>query len=200
MLISRLSQSITFDGIPDEEPWQSISPLNLTMYQPVYGKEPSEKTDLRIGYDDKYLYLGGRMYYNDSGMIRSSSFKRDYMGMGSDWLGIIIDTYNDKENGLAFFTTPDALRWDASVLKDAVVNMPDQMPFNISWNTFWDVITKKDDDGWSAEIRIPLSSIRFQQKDDEVNMGIIAWRWMPVKNEIKYFPGNPTQLGTLFLF
>jgi hypothetical protein len=119
-LVSRLSQPITFDGIPDEEPWQSISPLTLTMYQPVFGKEPSEKTDLRIGYDDRYLYLGGRMYYNDAGMIRSSSFKRDYMGMGSDWLGIILDTYNDKENGLAFFTTPDALRWDASVLKDAI--------------------------------------------------------------------------------
>ncbi len=200
MLISKLSQPITFDGIPDEEVWQSISPLNLTMYQPVYGKEPSEKTDLRIGYDDKYLYLGGRMYYNDSGMIRSSSFKRDYMGMGSDWLGIIIDTYNDKENGLAFFTTPDALRWDASVLKDAVVSMPDQMPFNISWNTFWDVITKKDDDGWSAEIRIPLSSIRFQQKDGEVNMGIIAWRWMPVKNEINIFPAIPPNWGPFSYF
>lgn len=195
LLIARLSQPITFDGIPDEEAWQSISPLKLIMYQPVFGKEPSEVTDIRIGYDDRYLYVAGRMYFKVAGMIRSSSFKRDYMGMGSDWLGIILDTYDDKENGLAFFTTPDALRWDASILKDAVVNMPDQMPFNVSWNTFWDVMTKKNQDGWFAEIRIPLSSLRFQQKGGEVKMGLIAWRWMPAKNEINIFPAIPPNWG-----
>jgi hypothetical protein len=195
LLINRLSHPITFDGIPDEEAWKSVSPLKLIMYQPVFGKEPSEETDVRIGYDDEYLYVGGRMYFKDPGMIRSSSFKRDYMGMGSDWLGIILDTYNDKENGLAFFTTPDALRWDASILKDAVVTMPNQMPFNVNWNTFWDVITKKYQDGWSAEIRIPLSSLRFQQKDEEVRMGLIAWRWMPAKNEINIFPAIPPNWG-----
>ena len=195
LIISRLSQTITFDGIPDEEAWQSVSPLKLIMYQPVFGKEPSEETDVRIGYDDKYLYLGGRMYFKDAETIRSSSLKRDYMGMGSDWLGIILDTYDDKENGLAFFTTPDALRWDASILKDAVVNMPDQIPFNISWNTFWDVVTKKNQDGWTAEIRIPLSSLRFQQKDGQVSMGLIAWRWMPAKNEISIFPAIPPNWG-----
>jgi hypothetical protein len=199
-LINRISQSITFDGVPDEESWKSIMPLDLTMYQPVYGKDPTEETDVRIGYDDRYLYVGGRMFFRDSGMMRSSSYKRDYMGMGSDWLGIILDTYDDKENGLAFFTTPDALRWDASILKDAVVNMSDQMPFNISWNTFWDVVTKKDDHGWSAEMRIPLSSIRFQQKDDQVNMGLIVWRWMPVKNEINIFPAIPPNWGQFSYF
>lgn len=195
LVIGRLLKPITFDGIPDEEAWQSVSSIKFIMYQPLFGKEPSEESDVRIGYDDRYLYVGGRMYLKDEGMLRSSSFKRDYMGMGSDWLGIILDTYNDKENGLAFFTTPDALRWDASILKDAVVSMPDQMPFNISWNTFWDVTTKKSDDGWSAEIRIPISSLRFQQKDGEVRMGLIAWRWIPAKNEINLFPAIPPNWG-----
>lgn len=195
LLISKLSQPIKFDGIPDEEAWQLISPLKLIMYQPVFGKEPTEETDVRIGYDDRYLYVGARMYFKDAGMVRSSSFKRDYMGMGSDWLGIILDTYNDKENGLAFFTTPDALRWDASILKDAVVNSPNQMPLNISWNTFWDVITEKNQDGWSAEMRIPLSSLRFQQKDGEVRMGLIVYRWMPAKNESNIFPAIPPNWG-----
>jgi hypothetical protein len=172
----------------------------MTMYQPVFGKEPTEETDVRIGYDDNYLYVGGRMYFKDAGMIQSTSFKRDYMGMGSDWLGIILDSYDDKENGLAFFTTPDALRWDAAILKDAVVNMTDQMPFNISWNTFWDVKTNKNNDGWSAEIRVPLSSLRFQEKDGIVKMGLIAWRWIPAKNEISIFPAIPPNWGqTSFL-
>jgi hypothetical protein len=159
VVITKLLQPVTFDGTPDEAAWQPVSPLRLTMYQPVFGKEPSEETDIRIGYDSEYLYIGGRMAYVDSGMIRSSTFKRDYMGMGSDWLGVVLDTYDDKENGLAFFTTPDALRWDASILKDAVVSLPDQMPFNISWNTFWEVKTKIILNDWMAEIRIPLSSL-----------------------------------------
>ena len=195
LLISRLSKPITFDGTPDEEAWQSTSSIKMIMFQPVFGKEPSEETDVRVGYDDKYLYVGGMMYFKDPAMIRSSSFKRDYMGMGSDWLGIILDSYNDKENGLAFFTTPDALRWDATIMKDAVVSRPDQMPFNISWNTFWDVITKRGEEGWSAEIRIPLSSLRFQEKGGEVRMGLIAWRWIPAKNEINIFPAIPPNWG-----
>jgi hypothetical protein len=200
MIINRLTQPVNFDGIPDEEAWKTILPLKMTMYQPVFGKVPTEETDVRIGYDDQYLYVGGRMYFKDAGMIRSSSFKRDYMGMGSDWLGIILDTYNDKENGLAFCTTPDELRWDASILKDAVVSMPDQLPFNISWNTFWDVKTSKNKDGWSAEIRIPLSSLRFQQNNGEVRMGLIVWRWMPAKNEISLFPAIPPNWGQTSFF
>jgi hypothetical protein len=200
LLINRLSQSIIFDGIPDEEAWQSISPLKMIMYQPVFGKEPSEETDVRIGYDNRYLYVGGRMNFKDGEMMRSSSFKRDYMGMGSDWLGIILDTYDDKENGQAFSTTPDELRWDASILKDAVVTMPGQLPLNLSWNTFWDVKTKKNNGGWSAEIRIPLSSLRFQTKDGEVRMGLIAYRWMPAKNESAIFPAIPPNWGQFSIF
>ena len=195
ILISRLLQPVNFDGIPDEEPWNHVSMLAMTMYQPVFGKDPTEKTDIRIGYDDEYLYIGARMFYEDASMIQSSSFKRDYLGMGSDWLGIILDTYNDKENALAFFTTPDALRWDAAILKDAVVGMADQIPFNLSWNTFWDVKTNRNEEGWSAEIRIPLSSLRFQEKDGEVKMGVISWRWIPAKNEINVFPAIPPNWG-----
>jgi hypothetical protein len=86
LLIHKLTLPIKFDGIPDEEGWKSLAPFKLIMYQPVFGKDPSEETDIRMGYDDKYVYVGGIMKYKDAGMIRSSSFKRDYMGMGSDWL------------------------------------------------------------------------------------------------------------------
>jgi hypothetical protein len=55
MLISKLTQPIIFDGIPDGEVWKSLSPLKLMMYQPVLGNDPREKTEVRIGYDDKYL-------------------------------------------------------------------------------------------------------------------------------------------------
>ena len=193
--ISRLKGAIIFDGEPGEEVWSEIVPLKMIMFSPLWGREPGEETDLRIGYDDDYLYIGGIMKYKEAGMVRSASFKRDYLGMGSDWLGLVLDTYNDKENAVAFFTTPDALRWDASIMKDAVTDLPDQMPFNLSWNTFWDVKTTKNEFGWTAEIRIPLSSLRFQKKDGIVRMGLIAWRWMPSRNETDLFPAIPPDWG-----
>jgi hypothetical protein len=193
--ISRIGKAINFDGIPDEKAWENVSPLKVVMHSPVFGKEPTEYTDVRIAYDEKYLYVGARLRYRDANKISSSSLKRDYMGLGCDWLGIILDTYNDKENALAFMTTPDGLRFDASIQKDAVVSMPDQMPLNNSWNTFWDVSTKKSVDGWSAEIRIPFSSLRFQDNNGEVKMGLILYRWIPAFNESDLYPAIPPNWG-----
>jgi len=195
LLINRLAHPIEFDGIPDEEAWKSIEPVKLIMYAPVFGKEPTEETDFRLAYDDKYLYAGVWLHYNDPSIIRSASYKRDYMGQGSDVIGFILDTYNDKENGLAFFTTPEGLRFDAGIQRDALVGMPGQEPMNLSWNTFWDVMTHRNSRGWSTEIRIPLSSLRFQEINGEVRMGMIIQRWIPAKNEINLYPAIPPNWG-----
>lgn len=195
VIIDELTSAINFDGIPDEEAWNSVKPLKMIMHSPVFGKEPTEVTDVRIAYDDKYLWAGARIYYKDPSMMRSASLKRDYKGMGSDWFGLLLDTYNDKENSMMFFTTPDGLRYDAGIQKDAVVFMPDQQPMNLSWNTFWDVLTKKDSQGWSVEFRIPLSSLRFQEVKGEVRMGLTVERWIPSKNETDIFPAIPPNWG-----
>jgi hypothetical protein len=195
LVIERLLSPVTFDGVPDEEAWSSVEPVKMVMHSPVFGKDPTEKTITRFAYDDKYLYCSAKLLYKDPSMARSASLKRDYMGMGGDWFGIILDTYNDKENGLAFFTSPDGLRWDATILKDAVTSLPDQMPMNISWNTFWDVRTASDNNGWSLELRIPFSSLRFQEINGEVRMGLIVQRWIPAKNETDLFPAIPPDWG-----
>jgi hypothetical protein len=195
VLIERLKGDIKFDGIPDDETWGSIIPMDLIMYSPVFGKESTEKSDIRLGFDDKYLYAGAWINYRDAGMIRSASFKRDYMGMGGDWFIIILDTYNDKKNAVMFATTPDGLRFDAGIQRDAVVSQPDEMPMNLNWNTFWDVLTKRDSKGWSTEMRVPLSSLRFHEVNGEVKMGIIIQRWIPASNETDIFPAIPPNWG-----
>ena len=135
--IGKLSQHLNFDGIPDEEVWKSFEVFKMVMHIPVFGKEPTENTEVRMAYDEKYIYIGAQLYYNDADLLRSSSFKRDYMGIGSDFLGITLDTYNDKENGVLFITTPDGLRYDASIQRDAVITNPDQKPKDVNWNAFW---------------------------------------------------------------
>jgi Domain of unknown function (DUF5916) len=195
VVIDRLTLPVTFDGIPDEEAWNSVTPLKMIMHTPVFGKDPTEKTITRIGYDDQYLYITAQLLYQNPGMMQSVSLKRDFMGMGGDWFGFVLDTFNDKENGLAFFTSPHGLRFDATIQKDAVLALPDQIPINLSWSTFWDVRTKINENGWSVEIRIPFSSLRFQEINGEVRMGLIVQRWIPKKNETDIFPAIPPNWG-----
>ncbi len=189
--LHRITQPIILDGLSDEPAWEGVQPLPMTMHSPTFGGQASEKTDVLIGYDNVYIYVAGRMFMRDPAGVQATSKKRDFMGGNSDWFGIILDTFSDKENAVAFFTTPAGLRMDVAVFNDA----QGEAPINVDWNTFWDVKTVRNDQGWFAEMRIPLSSLRFQASDDEVVMGLIAWRWTARQSEQVIFPAIPPNWG-----
>ncbi|MBC8180731.1 carbohydrate binding family 9 domain-containing protein [candidate division KSB1 bacterium] len=190
-IVPRLSEKIEFDGLCDDTVWQNIEPLPIIMHQPTFGLEPTEKTEVLIAYDDDYFYVAGRLYDKEPSKIQSTSKKRDFLGGNADWFGLILDTFNDKENAVSFFTTPAGLRLDTSVFGDA----EGEMPINPSWNTFWDVKTVTNEKGWFVEMRIPFSSLRFQEIDGKVVMGFTAWRWIPHKNESSVYPAIPPKWG-----
>lgn len=191
LVISRVASPVQFDGRLDESAWDGIAPLKMLTHSPVLGKEPSEKTEIYLAYDDDYLYLAGRLWVSDPSLIRATSKKRDFLGGNTDWFGIILDTFNDNENGVGFFTTPTGLRLDLTVFNDGV----GEMPINLSWNTFWDVKTTRNDEGWYCEVRIPFSSLRYQVVDDKIVMGAIVWRWMAGVNEHAIYPLIPPNWG-----
>jgi hypothetical protein len=88
------------------------------------------------------------------------------------------------------------LRSDFTISKDAMGMVdPTQGPFNMSWNTFWDVKTTKNNQGWFVEMRIPFSSMRFKEKDGKVVMGLICIREIAHKNEVDIFPAIPPNWG-----
>ncbi|GAB5519004.1 MAG: hypothetical protein RhofKO_12550 [Rhodothermales bacterium] len=185
VVINRLTGPVTLDGRSTEAAWEAIDPLPLTVYQPVYNGPATERTEIRVGYDDDYLYLAGRFYTSDPSSIRGNSLYRDRYS-GGDVFSVLLDTFNDNENGLWFFTTPTGVRLDWTIFNDAEpVAGP---PFNESWNTFWDVKTAIDDTGWFAEMRIPFSSLGFQDTDGEVVMGLMTYRFMAESNERHIFP------------
>ncbi|UCH13162.1 MAG: carbohydrate binding family 9 domain-containing protein [Bacteroidales bacterium] len=189
--VKRVSGKVILDGLSSEEEWNNTSSLPFITYQPVFGAEPSEKTEVLLTYDDKYFYIAGRLFDREPDKMLMTSKKRDVMQPQNEWFGVILDTYNDNENALGFFTTPAGLRTDASVFNDAV----GEMPVSSSWNTFWDVATAITDSGWFAEMRIPFSSLRFQENDGKVKMGFITWRYICRKNEIAIFPPIPPDYG-----
>ena len=140
LTIDRISSPIKLDGISNDAAWQSITPLPLIQQEPTYNAKPTERTEILIAYDDTYLYVAARCYDREPDKMQSPSKKRDELSLTNDFFGFILDTFNDKENALAFFTTPAGLRLDMTVYDDAVGNFP----INETWNTFWDVATEKN--------------------------------------------------------
>ena len=200
IVIRKLSAPVTLDGLSLEDAWKDIKPLPLIMFIPNYGNPPSEKTEVLLGFDNDYLYVAGRLYDVEPDKIQSPSKKRDYFEANSELFGVLFDTFDDKENGLAFYTTPTGLRWDGSVSNDAEVRSITDMPINSSWNTFWDVAVVRNGQGWFAEMRIPFSSLRFQDRDGRVVMGLLAFRWIPRKTECDVFPAVDQKLGTMAIW
>ena len=190
-VLSRIEAPVQLDGVSNEPAWAGIEPLPVVQHAPMFGYPPKERTEILVAYDDTYLYVAGRLFMRDPAGVQSTSKKRDFMGGNSDWFGVILDTFNDKENAVGFFTTPAGLRLDVTVFNDA----QGDEPVNVSWNTFWDVETVVNSDGWFAEIRIPFSSLRFQEVDGQIVMGLIAWRWIAVSSEQIIFPAIPNKWG-----
>ncbi len=195
--IPRINGELKFDGNVDDACWQNVKPLAMVMHTPNFGNQPSEKSEVMICYDNTYLYVGARLYDSDPSNMLISSKKRDESEVASEQLMIIFDSFNDKENGLGFATTPTGLRSDFTISKDAMGmdGPPGSPPFNMSWNTFWDVKTTRNTQGWFAEIRIPFSSMRFKENNGKIVMGLICIRNIAHKNEVDVFPAIPPNWG-----
>jgi hypothetical protein len=184
MKVTKISGGINFDGVPDEAVWEEIEEIPLIMYRPVFGGAPTEKSVIKMAYDDEYLYLSGRLYYHNQADIRAVGKKRDYMSFSPDWFGLTIDTFNDKENGMMFGVNPNGARNDGAIKNDLLITSD----INFSWNTFWDAKTVMTESGWTAEIRIPFSSLRFQSENGITRMGVIVMRSIAAKGETLTWP------------
>ncbi|NUQ11895.1 MAG: carbohydrate binding family 9 domain-containing protein [Gemmatimonadaceae bacterium] len=193
--VARATGAIIVDGRLDEPAWADVRPVEMVMHQPVYLGTLTERTDVRIAYDDRFLYMGGRLYDSKPGEIRTNTFYRDAYS-GDDLLAIVIDSYNDYETALWFVTNPAGARNDRTVSNDAVFG-GGGMPMNSDWNSHWDVATTQDEQGWTAEFRIPLSTLRFQVVDGQVTMGFIVYRFIARKNERQTYPAIDPKWGGL---
>ena len=188
--IKRIKSPVELDGLSNEPSWEGIESFPMLMRTPNFGNEPSERTEILMVYDDDYLYVAGRLYDSEPLKIQSTSFKRDGgWNWVTDHFGVIFDTFDDNENAVLFVTTPVGTRTDYSIKNDG--EGPSDKYANASWNTFWDVASMSNDDGWFAEMRIPFSSLRFEEKNGQTVMGFIAYRLVPRKYELSIFPFIP---------
>ena len=150
----KVDEAPTIDGVLDENMWTSALPLGeFVQAEPFTGMPGSERTEVRLLYDDDAIYVGVMLYDRDPSLIVTTDTRRDAGLDDMDSFQMIFDTFHDQQNGFVFGTNVAGIQYDAQVR--------DQGEPATSWDGSWDVSTSMAPEGWIAEFRIPLRTLRY---------------------------------------
>ncbi|MEO7521124.1 MAG: DUF5916 domain-containing protein, partial [Gemmatimonas sp.] len=153
---ARTAQSPVLDGKLDDAAWRAAPVIDQFLeYEPNTGAIPRFRTQVRVLYDDKYLYVMARMFDPAPDSIISLLSRRD-VRTESEQIKLVIDSYHDRRTAYQFVVNPAGVKRDFYVYND---NTEDA-----TWDAVWDVATRIDSLGWTAEFRIPFSQIRFNRE------------------------------------
>jgi hypothetical protein len=184
--------SIVLDGRLDDPVWDQVPVIRLDhQLRPNEGHPPSEDSEVRIYYDSEALYVGARLRERRRGRGVARTLERNsFHRFDQDGFAIILDTNRDERTAFGFIVNPEGARTDIAVFDEARVS------WNTDWNAFWDAETHRHEEGWTVELRIPFSSLRFEPDEaGEVQMGLILWRYLARSDEFAVFPRIPNQWG-----
>ena len=170
--LPRVSGPIVVDGDLSDPGWKGAAVVD-TFFETVFGdnRMPSVTTVAWLAYDDRYLYIAVRCDDPDARKIRAPYVDRDQVIGTDDNVAIFLDTRNDRRSAQEFRVSPRGIQADA-VLNDANGNE------DFSPDFYYDTAARITDQGWQAEVRIPLSSLRYPRADPQ-KWGIIIWRNYP---------------------
>ncbi|HEX8693967.1 MAG TPA: DUF5916 domain-containing protein [Longimicrobium sp.] len=186
---------IELDGKLDEPVWQSAPPAtDFTQQDPNEGKPATQRTEIRFVYDDEALYIGARMFDSlGAAGVRTRLARRD-QDVESDNVMFVFDTYHDHTGRTIIQINPSGVKYDAGQAS------PYADP---SWDPVWAADTGVDSLGWTAELRIPLSQLRFP-RDSLQTWGMQIWRYVERLNEVSMWSfwgknesGGPARFGHL---
>ena len=179
--IQRSTEPISIDGNLTEGIWKTPGITGFYQKDPNQGQPATEKTEVWLTYDDDAIYVAAHCYDSNPDSILANLARRDY-GTISDNFYLYLDPFNDKQTGFYFAITP------AGQLKDGI--LVSDVSSDGSWDGVWEGNAKITNDGWTLEMRIPYSQLRFTEKD-KYTWGINFRRDIRRKNEMAYLVYTP---------
>jgi len=182
---TRLTQEIQLDGRLDEAVYQIVPAITGFIQQiPDEGALGSERTDAWVFFDENSLYVTARAF--DSAPPSewvANEMRHDVIQLRqNDSFSLLLDTFHDRRNGVAFLVTPIGGYSDFAITNEGNVNT--------DWNTVWDMRTGRFEGGWTVEIEIPFKSLRYQPGETQV-WGIQLRRIVRRRNEAAYLTALP---------
>jgi hypothetical protein len=176
----------TVDGRLDDAVWETAPVLSdFVQKQPVEGAPPSERTEVRFLYDDHALYVGLRMHKDDAASIQAPLGRRDD-GAQAEHVWISLDTWLDRRTAYSFGVTAAGTRMDWYHPTD------DETDIDASFDPVWEARVARDSLGWTAEMRIPFSQLRFRAGATSP-WGLNVDRWNPATREDVFWIPIPSQ-------
>jgi hypothetical protein len=178
----RTTSSINVDGRLDEAAWRNSPEIGAFLQrEPAEGAQPTERTVVYLAYDDEALYVGARLYDSSPDSIVARLARRDNFS-SSDRFWVFLDPYHDKRSGFYFAI-------------NAAGTMLDGVLYNDDWDTsewdgVWQGSSERTPEGWTVEMRIPYSQLRFK-KSEVQTWGINFKREIARKNEEDYLVYTP---------
>lgn len=176
---------IKIDGFLDDVAWEAVEwTSDYVEFEPDNSTPPTQQTKMKIVYDDRNLYVAFRCYDpHPENIVQRMGRRDDFPG---DWVELNIDSYNDDRTAFSFTISASGVKGDEFISNNG--------KFDASWNPIWYMKTNIDAEGWTAEVKIPLSQLRFSNKKEQV-WGIQSTRRIFNKEERSTWqplPANPT--------
>jgi hypothetical protein len=177
--VARLQGSVAIDGKLDEPAWQRATAItDFRQYQPDEGEPASLPMEVRILFDDNALYIGARM--TQPGGVVAPLARRDQLldadgnngsfnSLTTDKLVVSLDPYHNRVDNVWFEVNPAGVKGD-------------QFNGDTSWDPIWEAAAQSDSEGWTAEMRIPYSQLRFSRDHAQI-WGMQIWRYIDARNE-----------------
>jgi hypothetical protein len=172
----KLENPLEIDGVLDEDLYTTTPNSPFVQYEPHNGDPASEKSEYWVGYDDNFVYLGAKLYDNQPDSIVARMGRRD-SGENSDELYIVFDSYFDRRSAFWFGINPIGSISDGTVSNDN--------HFESTWDGIWEGKSRISEYGWSTEIKVPFSQLRFNIADEYL-MGLGLARRIHRKEEMDF--------------
>jgi hypothetical protein len=196
------------DGAVTDESWNGVAPFNtFTQQDPIDGAPATERTDVRVLFDETHVYLGVVCYDSEPDKILVSQARRDSPLTDVDSIIVVLDTFNDGQNAFVFGTNALGIEYDGQVAGEGQtgggstqgqgtgqLSTSNQRgtisAFNPNWDGNWRVKSQITERGWEAEMAIPLKTLRYAP-GAERTWGFNVMRNIRRKNEQVYLSRVP---------
>ena len=184
----RTAEEIHVDGHLDEAAWASADSSTTAFIQvtPSPGYPATERTIVRILYDDRNLYIGATLYESEPDRLVVPGLEQDYDTQSADMFAVALDTYHDMQNGFVFAINPAGAVWDAQTFNDQRDIIP-------AWEGIISVRTSIGDDRWTVELAIPFNTLRYNPSSGEQTWGLGFSRRIRHHNEDSNWSPTPRQ-------
>ena len=162
-----IDQPIVVDARLDEPAWGSAEVgTGFWQREPREGEPATERTEFSVAYTSSTLYVGLRAFDREAEKIIAKEMERDANLMADDSFVLAFDTFLDGRNSFVFVTNPNGARHDALVTDEG-------RDINTEWDGVWSVAARRTNEGWTAEIAIPFSTLRFDPALDRWGLNVL---------------------------